>query len=301
MFRLLTLLSAIVINHSALTQNRPVATIIRELHDPASKQVLVVAHRGDWRNAPENSIRSIESAIAMGVDVVEIDLKKTKDGVLILMHDETIDRTTSGHGKPEDYTWSELLTLTLKNGHGGPTRQRIPTFEECMQLAKGRVMVNIDKGYEYYQEAYTILTKTGTVEQAIIKSDKTYEQVKTEKGNLLGGRLTYMPIINLGKPSADAIIQAYAETLKPVAYELNFSQDSLLIKSRYQIIPQTGSKIWFNSLWASLDGGHDDERSLEEGQPEAGWNWLIEHGATLIQTDHPQELIDYLRKKGLHP
>jgi glycerophosphoryl diester phosphodiesterase len=285
---------------TALAQTRPVDPIIRELHDPKSKQVLVVAHRGDWRNNPENSVRCIEDAIAMGVDVVEIDLKKTKDGVLILMHDETIDRTTSGHGKPADFTWAELQQLTLKNEHGGPTRQRIPTFETCMNTAKNRVMINIDKGYDYYKDAYDVLVKTGTVDHAIIKSYKTYEQVKAENGDLLGGKLAYMPIINMAKPNASASIQSYETNMKPVAYELNFSTDSALVRSNYQTIPQHGSKIWLNGLWASQNGGHDDELSVEENKPEAGWGWLIAHGATMIQTDHPRELIAYLRKRGLH-
>ena len=56
--------------------------------DPKSDQVLVVAHRGNWRSAPENSVAAIDSAIQMGVDIVEIDIHKTKDGQLILMHDD---------------------------------------------------------------------------------------------------------------------------------------------------------------------------------------------------------------------
>lgn len=295
-----TLMAGMTLASPFLAQSRPVDPIIRQLHDPKSRQVLVVAHRGDWRSNPENSVRAIESAIAMGVDVVEIDLKKTKDGVLILMHDETIDRTTSGHGKPADYTWAELQKLTLKNEHGGPTRQHIPTFEDCMNTAKGRVMINIDKGYDYYKDAYDVLVKTGTVDHAIIKSYKTYEEVKAENGALLGGNLAYMPIINMGKANAQTSIQAYETNLRPVAYELNFSTDSALVKSNYQTISQTGSKLWLNSLWASQDAGHDDERSVEEGQPNDGWGWLIDHGATMIQTDRPAELIAYLRKRKLH-
>ncbi|PQA56777.1 glycerophosphodiester phosphodiesterase family protein [Siphonobacter curvatus] len=282
-------------------QTRPVQDIIRQLHNPKSAEVLVVAHRGDWRYAPENSVLSLEHAIQMGVDIVEIDLKKTKDGVLILLHDATLNRTTTGHGKPSEYTWAELQQLTLKNEHGGPTRQKIMTFEDCMKRAKGRVMINIDKGYEYFKEAYQILEATGTIDHAIIKAGKTYEEVKAENGDLLGGKLAFMPIVNLAKPEAQSVIESYEKHLKPVAYELNFATDSVLLHSNYQSIPKSGSKIWLNSLWASLNGGHDDEKSIEENDPEAGWGWLIAHGATLIQTDRPQELLAYLRKKGLHP
>jgi glycerophosphoryl diester phosphodiesterase len=295
----LPLVASLLLGGPALAQ-QPVQAIIRTLKDAKSNQVLVVAHRADWRNEPENSIRGIESAIKMGVDMVEIDLKKSKDGVLILMHDNLLDRTTTGKGRPADYTWAELQQFTLKNQHGGPTRQRIPSFEQCMLTAKGRVMVNIDKGYDYFQEAYDVLVKTGTVDHAVIKSSEPYEKVKAEHGALLTSQLLYMPIVDLRKPTAATILQEYETKLKPVAYELNFATDSVLLHSAYQTIPKSGSKNWYNSLWASLDAGHDDERSLEEGKPADGWGWLLAHGATLIQTDRPAELLAYLRQHKRH-
>ena len=75
------------------------AKIVAEIHDPASKYIVVASHRGDWRNYPENSIPAIESVIRMGVDIMELDLKLTKDSVLVLCHDHTIDRTTTGRGR----------------------------------------------------------------------------------------------------------------------------------------------------------------------------------------------------------
>ena len=116
--------------------------------------IMVVSHRADWRNAPENSLQGIQNCIDMGVDMVEIDLKKTKDGHLVLIHDRTVDRTMNGKGKVEDYTLAELKAMQLKNGVGCKTRHQIPTLEEVMLLCKGKVMVNIDKGYDYFQEVY---------------------------------------------------------------------------------------------------------------------------------------------------
>ena len=75
-----------------------VQTALAALHDPSSKYVVVVAHRGDWRNYPENSIPAIESCIRMGVDMMELDLKLTKDSILVLSHDHTLNRCTTGSG-----------------------------------------------------------------------------------------------------------------------------------------------------------------------------------------------------------
>ena len=84
------------------------AKIVAEIHDPASKYVVVASHRGDWRNYPENSIPAIESVIRMGVDIMELDLKLTKDSVLVLCHDHTIDRTTTGRGRVCDITYDSI-------------------------------------------------------------------------------------------------------------------------------------------------------------------------------------------------
>ena len=84
-------------------QNR-VSQIREQLMSRSTNSVLVVAHRGDWRNFPENSLEGIENAIKMGVDIVELDVQRTQDGVLILMHDETLNRTTTGKGKVSEVT-----------------------------------------------------------------------------------------------------------------------------------------------------------------------------------------------------
>ena len=84
--------------------------ILAEMNDPTSDYVIVASHRGDWRNYPENSIPAIESVIRMGVDIVEIDLKMTKDSVLVLCHDKTIDRTLNGKGLVSDFTLDSLKT-----------------------------------------------------------------------------------------------------------------------------------------------------------------------------------------------
>ena len=88
--------------------------IVAEIHNPSSRKVLVACHRGDWRNYPENSIPAIESVIRMGVDIMEFDLKLTKDSVLVLCHDHTIDRTTSGKGRVRDITYDSIRRCKLR-------------------------------------------------------------------------------------------------------------------------------------------------------------------------------------------
>ena len=268
------------------------------LHDD-THSVLVVSHRADWRNAPENSLQAIKNCMAMGVDMVEIDLKKTKDGQLILLHDKTIDRTTTGKGNPEDYTLAELRQFRLRNGAGHKTDHVIPTFEEVMTLCKGKILVNVDKGYDYFKDAYAILEKTGTVQQCIMKAGLPYEQVRKENGEVLE-KMIFMPVINLHKDGAETIIDGYMKNLKPVAYELVFDNDGEEVQRLIKKVRDSGAKIFINSLWAELCGGHYDDRAVEQNEPDESWGWIIGQGVKLIQTDRPQQLLKYLRERKLH-
>ena len=281
-------------------QKKQVDAIFKELKQANSSTVLVAAHRGDWRNFPENSIAAINSAIAMGVDIVEIDIAKTKDGHLVLMHDETIDRTTNGKGKVRDYTLDSLRRFNLKNGLGRTTGHTIPTLEEAMLTVKNKVMVNLDKCYEYMNEAYEVLQKTGTVNQAIFKGYYLpVEKVKSDYGPILN-KVVYMGMVRLEDAGAATIIADFQEQIKPVAFELSFKSDTMQLLNQLNRIKQQGSRVWINSLWASLNGGHDDDKAVDENNTKDSWQWIINRGANVIQTDRPKELLEYLRKRKLH-
>ena len=81
-----------------LSADEPVKAIYAKITNPDNKEITVVAHRADWRYAPENSLAAIESSIRLGADVVELDVQKTKDGQLILMHDKTLDLSEKWSG-----------------------------------------------------------------------------------------------------------------------------------------------------------------------------------------------------------
>ncbi|MBS1661319.1 MAG: glycerophosphodiester phosphodiesterase family protein [Bacteroidetes bacterium] len=266
---------------------------------PSPNKITVVAHRGDWRNAPENSLRAFTLAADMGVDMVELDLKKTKDGEIIILHDETLDRTTNTKGKPSDFTLAEIKTFHLRNGLGRVTNNTIPTLREVMTALKGKVMVNLDKSYPYYPEAFAILKETGTLQQAVFKSEVPYADLKAKYGSLIDS-IIYMPVVDLDKPTARPIIEDYLKNMHPYAFELNFKTDTSSILKDNAFIRSTGTKVWMNSLWASLNAGHEDDRAVEEGDTTGSWDWLISHGATVIQTDRPAQLLQYLRSKKLH-
>lgn len=284
-------------NVALAQQHTNIDSILAVLNNPQTDQVLVVAHRADWRNFPENSIEGIKSAITMGVDMVEIDIAKTSDGHLVLMHDRTLDRTTNGTGPVSDYTLDSLKKLNLVNGIGVETRYKIPTLEEAMLAAKGKVLVNLDKCYDYFAEAYEILKRTNTLQQTVIKAGKPYEVVKAEFGQYLD-KVIFMPIVNLKSKDAPKIINSYLKNYKPIAFELVFNNDALVDDELLKKITDQGSKIWINSLWASLNGGHDDDTAVND--IEYSYGWIVNKGAKLIQTDRPELLLNYLKSIHKH-
>lgn len=268
------------------------------LKNPKADKVLVVAHRGDWRYAPENSLAAIDNAIKMGVDVVELDVHKTKDGQIILMHDKTLDRTTTGKGLINEWTLDSIKKLNLKNGCAIKTIHRVPTLEEAMLHAKGRIMINLDKAYDIFDEVYAILEKTGTTDQVIMKGSQPAEQVKREFGKYLD-KVFYMPIVNLDKKDAIEQISLFMKELNPVAFELLFVLDSNRMPLQVKELLEGKSLIWYNTLWDTMAGGHDDDMSLEN--PDKGYGYLIDSlNARILQTDRPGYLLEYLRTKGMH-
>ncbi|MET0462807.1 MAG: glycerophosphodiester phosphodiesterase family protein [Chitinophagaceae bacterium] len=279
--------------------NRPrtAANILQQFLHPDSKTVLVAAHRGDWRNAPENSIHALQLSLQMGVDIMETDVRMTKDGVLVLMHDETINRTTSGKGKVSELTWDSLEHVTLRQGHGGPTQERIPTFEEFMDSVKGKpILINLDKCWDLIPEVYRILKKTGTVDQGLFKGPFSLPELYALFG-VLADSIHYMPIV--ANHHTDALVNPYLKDYKTAGFELCFNtMESTVLTQTVPLVRKSGVTVWLNSLWPGLCAGHDDEKAMTD--PDPNWGWLIKTGANVIQTDRPKELLEYLRKKKLH-
>jgi len=261
-------------------------------------KVVVVSHRGDWRNAPENSLAAIRNCIDMGVNMVEIDLKKTKDNHLILLHDDTLDRTTNGTGKPSEYTLEEIKKLRLKNGLGRPTLNQVPTLEEAMAVAKGHIWVNIDKGYEYFDDVERILLETGTEKQVLIKSEQPYSIVEREHPSILSD-LFYMPIVNANDPDALSFTADYIKAVHPTAFEVTFNKLTPQVNEVIDLIRKANCKVWINTLWPSLCAGLDDDRAVLLNERAQTWGAVINMGASFIQTDRPQELIEYLKQDSL--
>lgn len=272
------------------------STALSALNNPKAKYVLVVSHRGDWRNAPENSIPAMLNCVAMGVDMVELDLHKTKDGHLVLMHDKKVDRTTDGKGEVKNLTLEEIKKLHLRNGMGRVTTVQVPTMEEVFAALKGKVLINVDKGYNYFAEVYATAKKFDMLDQIVIKSGGRLKKIQKEKGDVISKSI-FMPIVHLDTDSAEQVLDEFL-AIRPVAIECCFKSVTPQVERLLKKVDDAGVKVWLNALWPSLNGGHDDDRAVIDGDPEGSWGWILNHYAQFVQTDRPALLIKYLEAQG---
>ena len=274
--------------------------IVNALHDPSTDYVVVVSHRGDWRNYPENSIPAIESVIRMGVDVMELDVKMTRDSVLVLSHDWTLDRTTTGSGNISDYTYEQLLAFDLKRGHGiSIPGLKIPTLRQALEACKDRIVVNVDQGFDYYDQVLAITEELGTTNQVLIKSGNPRDKVQ-QKLSRYSHNMMYMPVVSVSAGSDMKVFNSYINTSEavPIAFELCFNTLDSQVRNTAKQVLASGSKVWVNTIWGSLCGNYDDDRAFDSPDPDAVYGPILDLGTSIIQTDRPEFIIKYLEKKG---
>lgn len=118
----------------------------RFFHYTGKGERIISGHRGSYlKGYPENAIETFGYVLKHTPAFFEIDPRLTKDSVIVLLHDATLDRTTTGKGKLADYTWEEVKKLRLKDRDGNVTPYRIPTLQEAIDWARGKTVLNLDK------------------------------------------------------------------------------------------------------------------------------------------------------------
>ncbi len=126
----------------ALTQNVDAYCPSKDL---PQKKPFIIGHRGASSLAPENTIASFRKAYELGAEMVELDVHRTKDGHLVIMHDDTVDRTTDGHGAIKDLTLKELKEMDAGSWFSPEFKsEKVPTFDEVLEWAKGKVNIDIE-------------------------------------------------------------------------------------------------------------------------------------------------------------
>lgn len=256
----------------------------------------VAAHRGLWVKAPENSIAAVKECLALHIYLIELDLQKTKDGHLIVMHDATVDRTTNGKGQISDLSLSDIHSLFLKEGKGGSqaplTSEKVPTFREVLALVKGKAMINADKAWLYREQLYEILDETDSFDHVLLKSEEPVEKVL----EFLHANKKAMHYMHKLHDKNLAQLDELLDQVSPIAVELLFysEQDQVISKAVFDQL-KNRTNIWGNSLDGAENAGHFD--SLSKTDPDKGWGWLLDRGFNILQTDYAVEAFQYAQQR----
>lgn len=260
----------------------------------------VAAHRGNVEGFPENTMPAFESAYALGVDMIELDLRMTRDGEIVVIHDPTVDRTSDGHGLVSDMTLKELKALDFgirKDAKFQGTR--IPTFREFLELTRRdtRMQFNFefkdyihDKGEAFALESASktiaLFEEYGLADRLYINSfegdlllwiDKTYGH----KYRLHG----YYPYRIMGNTAALDVL--YCICMFNVSYDENgraiSHADPICDKARYDEVLAKGIHPW-------VGAGAVTEEQILRGYA---------NGGELITTNHPADVMEILARHGL--
>ena len=274
---------------------------------PVGRDVMVMAHRGCWRGgAPEVSVAAIRACEAIGPDIVEVDVQRTRDGHLVLMHDDRVDRMTNGRGAIANMTMAQVRALRLRAGDGGAaaplTNEHVPTLEEGLSAAKGKFVVNLHLKLPVEREVAEVVKRLGMVGQVT-----TWVSGKPGDARLansaMHGMIGRIPVI--GECDGSATTSCWAgppmslagyAPYQPTGFyiiphgDLSSAGAQDFIRSAASIERPSGTWIMASTLFQADNLPPDERREI--------WRTLVGLGVQLIMTDHPAELIEDLQARG---
>lgn len=283
-----------------MSSPHPLPPVAEVLH-PANARVLVAAHRGAWKCAPENSLAAIDTAVELGADIVECDVRATRDGVLVLLHDATLDRMTDLEGEVADIEWTELRQARLRQSNGGAeqplTMHRPATLSEALECARGRVVLNIDtKAGELVDEVARVTLAAGMSTQVFVKAfvDAPADMVALRASPFFG-QVPFVPMLKVKAGNLRRRLESLAAWRFPM-YEVEFVRLAELEEASSELARQQ-ARLWVNTIQVSHSADFNDQRALVD--PDAVWGTLLDVGVRAIQTDEVGALLRYLNQRGM--
>lgn len=260
------------------------------------RQCAIVAHRGVWQDAPENSLLSIQRAIDAGYDVVEIDVRRTLDGEFVLLHDDTLERMAGISSEPEQLTLQELTSISLRNRDGGPenalTGERLPSLGDVFEITRDKILIHLDiKHRHVIPEVLAYAQKMGVDQQVDFWADlKTEDDLGWIKDNIAFHDVPFIARTHLEHDDADEQVELVFR-LKPLICEVSF-KDIAQVEAISQRFQDAGITLWVNTLDGVASPGFTDTAALKD--PDAIWGRLLRAGFSAVQTDEMEKLRSYI-------
>jgi glycerophosphoryl diester phosphodiesterase len=243
---------------------------------PIHHKVAVCCHRGGRALRPENTLAAYRNAIALGADFIEIDVRATVDGHLVISHDRTVDRMTNGHGNVADLTFDYIRSLDAGYKFSDKYKgEKIPTLDEVLDLAKGKINIYLDHKAAPVADVLACLKKHKMTKHVVVYNGTT----PLQEWKKLAPEIPVMP----GLPEQYRRPGGYADFLKVLHAEVTDGDTSDYTAELVQQAHANGVKVYVDSL-----GTTDNEE---------GWQKALDLGVDGIQTDHPDKLIAFLKMK----
>lgn len=324
----------------AQTEGLPISKLIEIYNNPKGypNYIMLSAHRGYWKDYPENSLPAINAAIGLGVDMVEVDITTTDDGTLYLLHDWGLDRLTDGHGivKRRHYgkfvnyrSWDELKDVHLRLSTGEVTQYKLTTLRDALLACKNKVLVSIDKAENIIPEMFYLVKSLGMTQQVTFKTKiQTYPTPES--------------IMNLvqNKDDKELLIKMFTPTIFNETYEsdpdiidkmkafvnagctgfemIYFTDQDKMLTQQVTIDGKTYSNIlkWVNDKnkriiqfpeWPENEKGNwypakykFVKIDLTGRDLRCSWDWLLQpsHAPDVVISDRLEVLFDYLKTIG---
>ncbi len=238
-------------------------------------RVAAISHRGEHLRHPENTMPAYRAALEAGADFIETDVRTTVDGRLVIMHDGSVDRCTDGHGEVAAMTFAQIRKLDAGAWFSPAFRGTpVPTLEEVLEFARGRIGVYIDAKRISAPDLAAAVRKYRMEDQVVVYGNLA----------LLRGLAVLEPRIRLMPEAVSVeVISRLVDELRPrvIAFDARDFQNPIIAVAR-----EAKADIYVDRL------GPADTAS--------SWEDAIRCGATGIQSDHPAELVQFLRRKKLH-
>ncbi len=238
----------------------------------------ICAHRGgDRKFFPENCIATFENTISQVHSMIETDPRYTKDSVIVLMHDPTLERTTNGKGKVSDYTWEELKKLRLKDSFGNITDYQIPTLDEALEWAEAKTILVLDRKDVPIEVRVKKITEHNAVSRVIVIAYSPEEIKKCYSLN---------PDILMEVMAGDfKVIRSFEETSVPWANVVCFVSHNL------NIDPQIFNLLHKNGAMCIAGSSRNHDLKFKSGEIKSKeelsvlYRKMITDGADIIEAD----------------
>lgn len=235
----------------------------------AKNKIVVISHRGNHVEAPENTLASTREAIACGADYVEVDLRTTKDGHLVVLHDAKVDRTTNGTGMVANMTLEEVEDLQVFNRN--KKTHRVPQFKELLAICKGKINIYLDFKEADVAESWRQIKAAGMEKHVVVYLNKEaqYHQWKEVAPEV--PLMTSLPKeVTTSEQLADFLRKLQIQVLDNVA-------SPELVKAANS----HGVAVWL------------DVQSPTEGP--TSWKEALHKGVQGLQTDKPADMVSFIR------